>query len=135
MWAPIMVAKIQTFLRCLCYTTYRLQLAFLENPGEDEASKRHRHDEDKGERQGGFRRLHHPQSHDACQLDYGEHVHPPCLHLEVKGVEDKRTSVESCTERCPAGTLHPKLVPCFKTILGFGLHLVDNHAFKWLSEM
>lgn len=62
--------------------TYRLELTFLKNPGEDEAAQRHRHDEDKGEGQRGSGGLYYPQSHDACQLDYGEHVHPPCLHLK-----------------------------------------------------
>lgn len=62
--------------------TYRLELTLLEDPGEDEASQRHRHDEDEGERQGGRSGLHYPQSHDACQLGDGKHVHAPCLHLK-----------------------------------------------------
>lgn len=61
--------------------TYRLQLSFLENPGQDEAAQRHRHDEDEGERQRRRGGLHDPQRHDAPQLGQGEHIHPPCLHL------------------------------------------------------
>ncbi len=82
MWDQIIVAKIQTFLEYLCHPTYRLQLTFLENPGEDEATQRHRHDEDEGECQGGLGGFHNPQSHNAQQLRQGEHVHTPCLHLE-----------------------------------------------------
>lgn len=82
MWDRIMVAKSRAFQEYLCYPTYRLELTFLENPAEDEAAQRHRHDEDEGERQGGHGGLHYPQSHDARQLHQGEHVHAPCLHLK-----------------------------------------------------
>lgn len=87
----------QTFLECICHPTYRLELAFLKNPGEDEAAQRHRHDEDEGERQGGLGGLHYPQSHDAPQLHDGEHVHTPCPHLKktcmgwLMGRENQRT--------------------------------------------
>lgn len=40
--------------------TYRLQLALLEDPGEDEAAQRHGHDEDEGEGQRRHGGLHHP---------------------------------------------------------------------------
>lgn len=83
MWDQIIVAKIQTSMESLCSQTYRLEFSFLENPGEDQAAQRHRHDEDEGERQGGHGGLHYPQSHDARQLHQGEHVHTPCLHLEL----------------------------------------------------
>lgn len=85
MWDQMLAA----FLECLRYPTYRLELAFLENPGEDEAAQRHRHDEDEGERQRGHSRFHDPQSHDAPQLDDGEHVHAPCLHLKWRTGEVK----------------------------------------------
>ena len=61
--------------------TYRLQLSLLEDPGEDEAAQRDGHDQDEGEGQRRLRGLHHPQAHDARQLDEREHVHTPRLHL------------------------------------------------------
>lgn len=76
MWDEMIVEK-----NVSAAETYRLELTFLKNPGEDEAAQRHCHDEDEGEGQGGGGGLHYPQSHDARQLDDGEHVHPPCLHL------------------------------------------------------
>lgn len=76
------MAQIKPLLEVFCCPTHRLQLTLFEDPGEDEASQRHRHDEDEGERQGGHARLHYPQSHNARQLDDGEHVHTPCLHLK-----------------------------------------------------
>ena len=82
MWDQMIVAQIQTFLECLGYPTHCLEFTLLKDPGEDEAAQRHRHDEDKGECQRGLSRLHYPQSHDAQQLDDGEHVHPPCPYLD-----------------------------------------------------
>ncbi len=123
----------QTFLKCLCCPTYRLELTFLENPGEDEAAQRHCHDEDEGERQGGLGRLHYPQSHDACQLSDGEHVHTPCLHLEQHTrwlmcrtpIEhrpqyrsiNKRIEILEYAYKDTLNTLNPKLLPCWKKIL------------------
>lgn len=62
--------------------TYRLELPFFENLGQDEATQRHRHDEDEGERQRDHGGLDDPQGGDARQLCHGEHVHAPCLHLK-----------------------------------------------------
>lgn len=83
--------------RTRCVLTYRLELTFLKDPGEDEAAQRHRHDEDEGERQGGHGRFHHPQGHDARQLDYGEHVHTPRPHLRQQ-TEGSHKDAEGCRQ-------------------------------------
>lgn len=97
-------------------TIYRLELPFLEDPREDEAAKRHRHDEDEGERQRGLGGLHYPQSHNARQLDDGEHVHAPCLHLKTthrRWLEGRKQIAARyrCTE------ILTKLFPCAEKVL------------------
>lgn len=61
--------------------THSCQLPLLKDPSKDESAQWHSHDEDKGESQGCHSGLHHPQECNTQQLDYGEHVHTPGLHL------------------------------------------------------
>lgn len=53
----------------------------MEEAGQHEASQWHCHDQDKGEGQGCHRRFHHPEQHNAGQLNAGEEIHSPGLHL------------------------------------------------------
>lgn len=60
---------------------YRLQLPVLEEPGQKATPQRHREQQHEGKGEGGGCGLDYPEQGDAAQLDAGEQVHPPGLHL------------------------------------------------------
>lgn len=80
--------------------SYRLQLPLLENPGQKATPQRHREQQQEGKGERGCRGLDHPEQCDAAQLDAGEQVHPPRLHLGT-GVRSHHTPAHTSGELAP----------------------------------
>lgn len=72
-------------------TPYRLQLSVLEKPGQKATPQRHREQQQEGKGERSRCGLDHPEQCDASQLDAGEQVHSPRLHLGT-GIRSHRTA-------------------------------------------